>query len=59
MFANVLIQVGSSNRISGADYALESIHNLKEAIPELERTEKKENINYNTENVLIETLVTA
>ncbi|KAK7259968.1 hypothetical protein RIF29_25613 [Crotalaria pallida] len=29
------VLVGTSRRVKGADYALESIHNLKEAVPEL------------------------
>ncbi|XP_010543295.1 PREDICTED: uncharacterized protein C24B11.05 [Tarenaya hassleriana] len=29
------VLVGSSQKVKGADYALESIHNLKEALPEL------------------------
>lgn len=29
------ILVGASHRVNGADYALESIHNIKEALPEL------------------------
>ena len=37
------IQVGTSRRIKGADHALESIHNMKEAFPELwEEGEKSE-----------------
>ncbi|KAL5197853.1 hypothetical protein ABZP36_001365 [Zizania latifolia] len=29
------VQVGSSALVAGADVALESIHNIKEALPEL------------------------
>lgn len=29
------VLVGKSQRVKGADYALESIHNIREAIPEL------------------------
>lgn len=29
------MQVGSSSLVSGADYALSSIHNIKEAIPDI------------------------
>ncbi|RWW25735.1 hypothetical protein BHE74_00022000 [Ensete ventricosum] len=37
------LQVGTSRRIKGADHALESIHNMKEAFPELwEEGEKSE-----------------
>jgi putative hydrolase of the HAD superfamily/pyrimidine and pyridine-specific 5'-nucleotidase len=32
---NVCVQVGSSALVPGADVALESIHNIKEALPEL------------------------
>ncbi|XP_050236185.1 suppressor of disruption of TFIIS-like [Mercurialis annua] len=50
------VLVGGSNRIGGADYALESIHNIKEALPELwEANENNsETIKYK-ENVAIET----
>jgi len=30
-----MFQVGKSEKIDGSDYALESIHNMKEAFPEL------------------------
>lgn len=54
-----LIQVGTSNRIKGADHALESIHNIKEALPELwEEAAKSEEIRYSGK-VAIETSVTA
>lgn len=36
------VLVGTSQRIKGADYALESIHNIREAIPELWEGEKVE-----------------
>ncbi|GMN24120.1 hypothetical protein TIFTF001_000423 [Ficus carica] len=35
------VLVGSSHRLSGVDYALESIHNIKEALPELWEAEEK------------------
>ncbi|OVA16530.1 HAD-like domain [Macleaya cordata] len=35
------VLVGRSQRTKGADYALESIHNIKEALPELWNAEKK------------------
>ncbi|XP_002533744.2 uncharacterized protein LOC8287876 [Ricinus communis] len=53
------VLVGSSNRVSGADHVLESIHNLKEALPELwEATEKTKTRKY-AGKVAIETSVTA
>ncbi|KAK7390533.1 hypothetical protein VNO78_25841 [Psophocarpus tetragonolobus] len=36
------VLVGSSHRVKGADYAIESIHNLKEAVPELREADIKE-----------------
>ncbi|OAY57859.1 suppressor of disruption of TFIIS [Manihot esculenta] len=54
------VLVGKSNRISGADYVLESIHNIKEALPELweENDKKSETMKY-TGNVAFGTSVTA
>ncbi|XP_059430305.1 uncharacterized protein C24B11.05 [Corylus avellana] len=53
------VLVGTSHRSQGADYALESIHNIKEALPELwEGEEKSENIGY-AAKVAIETYVKA
>ncbi|KAH7542428.1 hypothetical protein FEM48_Zijuj02G0072500 [Ziziphus jujuba var. spinosa] len=53
------VLVGSSNRIASVDYALESIHNIREALPELwEGKEKSENVRYSGE-VAIETPVQA
>ncbi|WOL14908.1 phosphate metabolism protein 8-like [Canna indica] len=53
------LQVGTSNRVKGADHALESIHNIKEALPELwEEAEKAESIRYSGK-VAMETPVTA
>jgi len=50
-------QVGKSHRVKGADYALESIHNIREALPELRaEAEKSEDIR---SKVTIETPVTA
>jgi hypothetical protein len=55
----VLIQVGSSHRIEGVDCALESLHNIKEALPELwEANDKSEGIKY-SKKVAIETSVEA
>ncbi|XP_050236184.1 uncharacterized protein C24B11.05-like [Mercurialis annua] len=53
------VWVGSSRRTDGVDYALESIHNIKEALPELwESNEKSEGVKY-AEKVAIETSVKA
>lgn len=53
------VLVGKSHRVKGADYALESIHNIREALPELwEEAEKPEDIRYSSK-VAIETPVTA
>ncbi|PIA60369.1 hypothetical protein AQUCO_00300100v1 [Aquilegia coerulea] len=41
------VLVGTSQRVQGADYALESIHNIREALPELwEAGEKSEKVTY-------------
>jgi len=54
------VLVGTSQRVKGADHALESIHNIREALPELwEEAEKaKEDVLY-AERVAMETSVTA
>ena len=53
------VLVGTSHRVKGADHALESIHNIREALPELwEEAEKIENARYSGK-VVIETPVTA
>ncbi|KAJ8750547.1 hypothetical protein K2173_015706 [Erythroxylum novogranatense] len=53
------VWVGSSHRVEGVDYALESIHNIKEALPELwEADENSENVRYSGE-IAIETPVKA
>ncbi|KAK9280374.1 hypothetical protein L1049_014063 [Liquidambar formosana] len=53
------VLVGTSHRTKGADYALESIHNIREALPELwEAIEKSEKIDYSGK-IVIETSVTA
>lgn len=53
------VLVGTSIRVEGADHALESIHNIKEALPELwEESEKLEETFYQ-DKVAIETSVTA
>ncbi|KAG8649332.1 uncharacterized protein LOC110620117 [Manihot esculenta] len=40
------VLVGTSQRVKGADYALESIHNLREAVPELWEAEIKTEVGY-------------
>lgn len=53
------VWVGSSHRIEGVDCALESLHNIKEALPELwEANDKSEAIKY-SKKVAIETSVEA
>lgn len=53
------VLVGTSERTRGADYALESLHNMKEALPELwEEAEKDEDVR-NSSKVGIETPVIA
>ncbi|XP_077232755.1 uncharacterized protein C24B11.05-like [Tasmannia lanceolata] len=53
------VLVGTSQRTKGADFALESIHNMREALPELwEGDEKEEGIRYSGK-LAIETPVTA
>ena len=51
--------MGSSHRTKGVDYALESIHNMREALPELwEAVETMGEVHY-SEMVAIETPVRA
>jgi len=53
------MQVGNSVRTTGVDHALESIHNMKEAFPELwESDEKPESVEC-SRKVSIETSVVA
>ncbi|OMO91200.1 hypothetical protein COLO4_18546 [Corchorus olitorius] len=53
------VWVGTSHRADGVDYALESIHNIREALPELwEANERAENIQYSGK-VSVETTVRA
>ncbi|XP_042423715.1 uncharacterized protein C24B11.05-like isoform X2 [Zingiber officinale] len=53
------VLVGTSHRVKGADHALESIHNIKEAFPELlEENEKSEAVRHSG-NVGLETSVSA
>lgn len=52
------IQVGTSQRTKGADYALESIHNIREALPELWEVDKVSDVGYSGQ-VPVETSVIA
>ncbi|XP_039021655.1 uncharacterized protein LOC120153853 [Hibiscus syriacus] len=52
------VMIGTSQRPKGADYALESIHNIKQAIPELWETGRKSEVSYPGQ-VAVETSVTA
>lgn len=51
--------MGTSQRTKGADYALESIHNIKEALPELWISVKKSSEVGYSGKVAVETSVTA
>ena len=54
------MQVGSSVRTEGADFALESIHNIKEALPELWENEEKSEIEVcSSSGISVETVVVA
>ncbi|CAK9179443.1 unnamed protein product [Ilex paraguariensis] len=53
------VLVGNSQRTKGADYALESIHNIREALPELWETDKMSEVSYSGKVPLVETSVTA
>lgn len=52
------VLVGKSQRVKGADYVLESIHNLREAIPELWKADKSAEANYSG-GITVEASVTA
>ena len=52
------VQIGTSHRVKGADYAIESIHNIKEALPELWEAEKISELSY-PGKLTVETSVTA
>ncbi|XP_043719490.1 uncharacterized protein C24B11.05-like [Telopea speciosissima] len=52
------VLVGTSQRPKGADFALESIHNIREALPELWEVEEKSEVRYSGK-IAIETSVTA
>lgn len=57
------VLVGTSHRCKGADYALESIHNIREAIPELWEADHNKVSDsaaaYNASKLVVETSVTA
>ncbi|KAK9154320.1 hypothetical protein Sjap_001800 [Stephania japonica] len=53
------VLVGISHRTKGVDYALESIHNIREALPELWEANDKSDVKYSSGKVAIETSVTA
>lgn len=59
VFAHSLMQIGTSYRVKGADHALESIHNIREALPELWEEADKSNSIRHSSKVAIETRVTA
>ncbi|PSS06453.1 Pyrimidine 5-nucleotidase protein [Actinidia chinensis var. chinensis] len=52
------VLIGTSHRVKGADYAIESIHNIKEALPELWEAEKISEVSY-PGKLTVETSVTA
>ncbi|KAF7143477.1 hypothetical protein RHSIM_Rhsim05G0194000 [Rhododendron simsii] len=52
------VLVGTSHRVKGADHALESIHNIREALPELWEVDKNTEISY-PGKLTVETSVTA
>lgn len=51
------VLVGSSNRGNGVDYALESIHNIREALPELWEVDQKMKNKRLSESIALETSV--
>ncbi|GLT38933.1 hypothetical protein SLA2020_131480 [Shorea laevis] len=53
------VLVGNSQRVKGADYALESIHNIKEALPELWKADRKSEVGYSGQQIVVEASVTA
>jgi len=52
------VLVGTFQRVKGADYALESIHNIREAVPELWEADMKSEVAYSGK-VTVETSVIA
>ncbi|KAG6538305.1 hypothetical protein ZIOFF_003420 [Zingiber officinale] len=53
------VLVGTSHRVKGADHALESIHNVKEAFPELLAENEKSDVIKHSGSVGLETSVSA
>ncbi|KAF8096042.1 hypothetical protein N665_0319s0058 [Sinapis alba] len=53
------VLVGSPNKVKGADYALENIHNMKEALPELWESDRKSSDVGYSGKVAVETSVRA
>lgn len=53
------LQVGSSELVAGADHALGSIHNIKEALPELWEDEDDDQLAQALQSPAAETLVLA
>ncbi|KAJ4779302.1 Haloacid dehalogenase-like hydrolase (HAD) superfamily protein [Rhynchospora pubera] len=54
------VLVGKSHRSQGADYALESLHNIREALPELwAEAEQRRAVQYHSGKVALETSVSA
>ncbi|KAJ3676394.1 hypothetical protein LUZ60_003806 [Juncus effusus] len=54
------VLVGNSHRIKGADYALETLHNMRQALPELwVEAEKWRALQYHSGKVALETFVSA
>ncbi|CAG7891098.1 unnamed protein product [Brassica rapa] len=53
------VLVGSPNKVKGADYALENIHNIKEALPELWESDRKSSDVGYSGKVAVETSVRA
>lgn len=58
LMVEIYDQVGHSQKVRGADYVLESIHNIKEAIPELWKSDRKTEVAYPTK-IAVETSVIA
>lgn len=50
-----ILQVGSSKRGNGIDYALESIHNIREALPELWEVDEKMKNQRLSSNIALDT----
>lgn len=54
-----LWQVGSSVLVPGADHALSSIHNIKEAIPEIWEGEGRQQLEQFIQSTAVDTVVLA